>query len=291
MVTLREFIRVCGAASIALIGCSSVAVADGYEYEGKAMEPPKAQREFTYSFNIAGTSEYVFRGLSQTDRDPTLQGGADFGWGSLYLGVWASGLDFGTTGAPNFRDVANAEIDIYGGYAPSWDTKTFLGKIDFDFGVIYYWYPNARDAGAELDYVEFKAGYTSQLWSFLIPGLSSGTTVFYSPEYSGEIGAVWTVESTYTWQGREIRGIKPTLSALLGWQKGEDSALYNEGIDDEYYYWNAGLTLGIEKLSFDFRYWDTDLNKGGLCEPAGTAPPRLFQCDETFVFTVKVEVP
>ncbi len=289
MVTLREFIRVCGAASIALIGCSSVAVADGYEYEGKAMEPPKPQREFTYSFNIAGTSDYIFRGVSQTENDPTLQGGADFGWDSLYLGVWASGLDLGQV---NGRDLADKEVDIYGGYTPSWDTKTFLGKIDFDFGVIYYWYPNARDSGAELDYVEFKAGYTTQLWSFLIPGLSSGTTVFYSPEYSTEIGPVWTVESTYTWEGHEVRGIKPVISALLGWQKGDTDEGYsaNGGVDDEYYYWNAGLELVVEKLSFDFRYWDTDISKnagnagGGVCVAANL-------CDETFVFTVKVEVP
>ena len=40
---------------------------------------------------------------------------------------------------------------------------------------------------------------------------------------------------------------------------------YNGGIEDEYYYWNAGLALTVEKLTFDFRYWDTDLDPGGLC--------------------------
>ena len=271
----------------ALIALSSTALADGYEYEGEAMEPPKPQREFTYSFNIAGTSNYIFRGISQTDNDPTLQGGGDLAYGSLYLGVWASGVDFGDTGPPNFQDIAWGEVDIYAGYKPSWDTKTFLGKIDFDFGVIYYAYPNARDAGAELDYVEFKAGYSWPLWSFLIPNMTSGTAVFYSPDYTGETGSVWTVESTYSWKGHEIRGITPTISGLLGWQTG-DSAAYSAIVngDDNYYYWNAGLELAVEKITFDFRYWDTNVsNAGGFCNGP------LFQCDETFVFTVKVEVP
>jgi len=290
MTESRKLVPICCAALMVLSGA---ALADGYEYEGKAMAPPKPAREFTYSFNIAGTNDYIFRGFSQTGRDPTLQGGADLAWGSLYLGVWASGLDFGET--PAGAGIANAEVDIYGGYTPSWDTKTIFGKIDFDFGVIYYAYPNARDAGAELDYVEFKAGYTTQLWSFLIPGLSSGTTVYYSPEYTGEVGSVWTIESGYTWEGHKVRGIKPTVSALLGWQRGDDlawRALFANG-KKEYYYWNAGLELVVENISFDFRYWDTDIknNNAGGGGVNGFCTGPLFQCDQAFVFTVKVAVP
>jgi len=290
MTEFRKLVPLCCAALVALSGA---ALADGYEYEGKAMAAPEEGRKFTYSFNLGGTSDYVFRGFSQTGRDPTIQGGADFGWGSLYLGVWASGLDFGDTLAG--AGIANAEVDIYGGYTPSWDTKTIFGKVDFDFGVIYYAYPSALDAGAELDYVEFKAGYTTKLWSFLIPGLSSGTTVYYSPEYTGEVGPVWTVESTYAWTGHEIRGIKPTISALLGWQTGDNAgwiAVFGNG-DDEYYYWNAGLELAIENISFDFRYWDTDVknNNAGGGGVNGFCTGPLFQCDQAFVFTVKVAVP
>jgi uncharacterized protein (TIGR02001 family) len=294
MAESRKLVSLCGAMGIALIALSGAALADGYEYEGKAMAAPKPAREFTYSFNIAGTSDYVFRGFSQTDRDPTLQGGADFGYGIAYLGVWASGLDFGTTtGLPGGPDIANIEVDIYGGIKPSWNTHTFIGKVDFDFGVIYYAYPNARDAGAELDYVEFKAGYSSSFWSFLIPGLTSGTTVFYSPEYTGKTGSVWTVESAYAWEGREIHGIKPTISGLLGWQTG-DSAAYSVLVngDDQYYYWNAGLALGVGGITFDFRYWDTDIaNSNAALGTTGYCNGPLFQCDSTFVFTVKVEVP
>ena len=288
MVYSHRLLSLGAAAGLFLAASSAAVLADGIEYDAKAMEAPKPAREFTYSFNIAGTSDYIFRGFSQTDRDPTLQGGMDLAYGSFYFGVWGSGLDFGDTGAPNFQEIAWGEIDIYGGLTRSWDTGHHLfGTIDFDFGVIYYAYPNARDSGAELDYVEFKAGYSWPLWSFLIPNMTSGTTVFYSPDYTGETGSVWTVESTYSWKGHEIRGITPTISGLLGWQTG-DSAAYSAIVngDDNYYYWNAGLELAVEKITFDFRYWDTNVsNAGGFCNGP------LFQCDETFVFTVKVEVP
>ena len=57
---------------------------------------------------------------------------------------------------------------------------------------------------------------------------------------------------------------------------------FNVGGKDHYYYWNAGLTLAVEKLSFDFRYWDTDISgcTGGV-----------FSCDERFVFSATVAVP
>ena len=49
---------------------------------------------------------------------------------------------------------------------------------------------------------------------------------------------------------------------MLGWQKGDcnDGYFVNvNGTDDEYYYWNAGSALAVENISFDFRYWDTNI--------------------------------
>jgi len=283
MTEFRKLIPLCCAALVALSGA---ALADGYEYEGKAMAAPEEGRKFTYSFGLAGTSDYVFRGISQTDNDPTIQGSIDIGYGMFYAGVWGSGL------APGFG--ANAEYDWYGGIKPSWDTHTFLGKIDFDFGVIYYTYPSAADAGAEFDYVEFKAGYSSSFWSFLIPGVTSGTTVYYTPENFGETGEVWTVESAYAWEGHEIRGITPTIGGVFGAVYGDLSEGYNvNGFgEDTYYYWNAGLALAVGNITFDFRYWDTDIGTIAAAPPAPVgfcADAGL--CDERFVFTVSVSVP
>ena len=92
MTGLRKFASFCGAMAVALLASSAGALADGYEVAAPAAVDEG--RKFTYSFNIGGTSDYVFRGVSQSDNEPALQGGADIGWGILYAGVWASMVDF-----------------------------------------------------------------------------------------------------------------------------------------------------------------------------------------------------
>ena len=134
----RNFLSVCGALGVALLASSAGALADGYEVAAPAAVDEG--RKFTYSFNLGATSDYVFRGISQTDNDPTIQGGVDFGYGILYAGVWASGLDFG--GA--FYDGAKVEIDWYGGIKPTWNSP--LGTMNLDFGVIYYSYPGCQSS-------------------------------------------------------------------------------------------------------------------------------------------------
>jgi uncharacterized protein (TIGR02001 family) len=253
----RSVAALCGAAGVALLALS-----------GSALAADKLE----WSASLTGTSDYVFRGISQTDNDPTIQGSIGVTYGMFYAGGWASGIDIAPDG--------ELEVDWYGGITPSWNSP--VGKVDFDFGVIYYTYPGYADAGAEADYVEFKAGYS--LPSPFIKNLTTGTTVFYSPDYGGEVGGVWTTESVASYSLPKIGVFDPTISGLLGWEKGEDSSKFNGGLDDEYYYWNAGLTLGVENISLDFRYWDSDLKPGGLCGAANA-------CDERFVFSATVSVP
>jgi uncharacterized protein (TIGR02001 family) len=263
MAVSRSVAALCGSAGVALIALSGAAAAE----------------ELTWSATLTGTSDYVFRGISQTDNDPTIQGSLTFSYGMFYAGAWASGLDWGDV-TPD----AQLEVDWYAGIKPTWESSP-LGPVTFDFGVIYYTYPGVPDPVFETDYVEFKAGYSVS--SIFIKNLTTGGTVYYSPEYSLEVGEVWTTESTASYALPKIWIFDPTISGLLGWQKGESSDSYNFGGDDEYYYWNAGLTLAVEKLTFDFRYWDSDLDttEAGLCLAS------TLQCDERFVFSATVALP
>lgn len=111
------------AAASALVAGMSVALA-------AEEEKPK----FTYSFNVGIATDYVFRGVSQSGKQPALQGGIDLSyavlpWATAYFGVWSSKVDFG----PNFNGerIAGGEVDIYGGIKPTW------GPATFDLGVIY----------------------------------------------------------------------------------------------------------------------------------------------------------
>ncbi len=117
MAESRKVVNLLGAAGVALFALTGGALADGYE--GSIKDAPVAPaREFTYSFSVTGTSDYVFRGISQTDSDPTIQGAVSIGYGIFYAGVWASGLDFG--GGPTDRRDAEIEIDYYAGIKPTW---------------------------------------------------------------------------------------------------------------------------------------------------------------------------
>jgi uncharacterized protein (TIGR02001 family) len=281
MTGLRKFASICGAMGIALLASSAGALADGYEVAAPA--PVDEGRKFTYSFNIGITSDYVFRGVSQSDNDPAVQGGADISWGILYAGVWASMVDF------NDAPPANAEVDWYGGIKPTWNSP--FGTINMDFGVIYYTYPGANPGFVpglgDPNYVELKAGYS---WSALHPSLVTGTTVYWSPDYVYETGSVWTIETMAAWTLGKFGPLTPVVNGVLGWQKGDTNDGYFVNFnqtDDEYYYWNAGLNLAVENISFDFRYWDSNI--GG--DAAGLICGAEAFCDVRFVFAVKVVVP
>ena len=56
--------------------------------------PASAQTDVDVAFNVGVVSDYVFRGASQTDEEPAIQGGVDITAGSFYAGVWGSNVDF-----------------------------------------------------------------------------------------------------------------------------------------------------------------------------------------------------
>ncbi len=266
------------------------AVADGFakprSLKDAPAEAPKSDLQISYNFAL--TSEYVFRGFSQSAEDPTVQAGADLTYKWFYAGIWSSGIDFGRDPTITGNDFAHIEVDLYAGIKP------VIGKLTFDFGGIYYAYPGARDGALsiyrELDYFEFKAGVSVEAWK----DATVGVTVFYSPEYTNETGKVWTVEGAFAQVLPKIRDIVPTFSALVGYQKGEDlrylaNVTNNNG--DDYFYWNAGVALAFhERFSVDFRYWDTNVKSNNAAGGGidGFCTGRIFQCDERFVATAKV---
>jgi uncharacterized protein (TIGR02001 family) len=87
--------------------------------------------------NVGLYSQYIFRGLTQTNRDPAIQGGFDYSHSSgFYLGTWASNISWLRDGG-FYNAGGSGEFDIYGGL------KGSIGKSDltYDAGLLYYWYP------------------------------------------------------------------------------------------------------------------------------------------------------
>lgn len=111
---------------LALVGVTPVAV-----HAQEAVSP--------FTGSVAITSDYTFRGLSQTNRKPALQGGMQFDNSGFYVGLWGSNISW----LSDCEDVSSSvEIDIYGGYK-----GTFADDWSYDVGVIRYQYPGNYPTG------------------------------------------------------------------------------------------------------------------------------------------------
>ena len=271
--------RIAGGAatSFAVLMLAVPAYADGMR--GSIKDKPAEARRCTLSANVALTSDYVFRGFSQTAEGPAIQGGFDATCGIFYAGLWGSSLDY--------DGLAGMELDVYTG------VKGTTGRLAWDLGVIYYSYPNnsANFYGQpNPNYVELKVGASTEIWK----GGTVGVTAFWSPDYTFETGSVVTVEGAFAQTLPAMGRFTPTFSALLGYQKGFDNdyvAFNTANGDDHYLYWNAGVAFAFDKnWSVDFRYWDTNIsNSGGFCSNGVdlTGGKNILQCDERFVATLK----
>ncbi len=103
------------------------------------------------SANVALVNDYRFRGISQSNKNPALQGGFDYAAESgFYIGTWGSTVDFDSTTDFN----GSLELDIYAGWGFD------IGEnSNIDVGYIYYAYPG-DDNGADGDYQEFYVNYS-----------------------------------------------------------------------------------------------------------------------------------
>ncbi|HWC29849.1 MAG TPA: TorF family putative porin [Dehalococcoidia bacterium] len=229
--------------------------ADGLPGRGRVKAPETRTGPCATTANVGLTSDYVFRGISQTNEEAAVQGGVDLTCGKFYAGVWASSF---------FGDEGSTEIDLYAGF------RTSTGKINWDLGFIYYTYPGSF--GGDGNYLELKAGASGELWK----GGTLGGTVFYSPDYNGTLGATWTLEGSLSQTLPRVGMFTPTFGATVGHTYFDDKLF---GLFDlDYTYWNVGVTLGFqERWSLDLRYWGTD-GEGLADSPLG---------DDRFVATVK----
>jgi len=188
------------------------------------------ETKLTLSTNIAITSDYVFRGISQTQEDPAISGGVDASYGIFYAGAWASNVDFGV---PDPK----IEVDLYAGVKPT------VGDTSFDFGVLYYGYRKDKNgAPGANSYTEVKAAV-----SHAFGPATLGGAVYYSPEWPGKGG-----DATYIEGNAAIPIAKYlTLSGAVGHQEIKNYGDYNT--------WNVGVGFLLgENATIDVRYHDTD---------------------------------
>lgn len=187
----------------------------------------------SFAFNLGANTDYVFRGVSQTDEDPSVFGGVDATLGLAYAGVWLSNVDFG-----NGTDF---EYDLYAGIKPQ------AGPVTFDLGVLYYGYADSP-SGSDQNYWEGKVAVS-------VPAgpATLGVAVYYSPDFFGGTGDAVYYEAN---AAVAIPETKFTVSGALGHQQVKSPADYTT--------WNVGVAYQLtDNVGLDLRYVDTDEHRLG----------------------------
>ena len=172
------------------------------------------------SANVALTTDYVWRGVSQNGEDPALQGGFDYAHDSgFYVGAWAANVSFGG---------ASTELDLYAG----WSTE-FENGLGLDFGIIEYTY-HGSDIADGNDFTEYYgsvsyAGFGVTYYAG--DEFDDNIEVSYGYDFEGpgiSIGATYGDYDTYNYYQVGVSGSFGGESDI-GW----DVSYWDTDIDDD----------------------------------------------------------
>ncbi|MDT3706930.1 MAG: TorF family putative porin [Thiobacillus sp.] len=174
--------------------------------------------------NLGFFSDYAFRGVSQTDEDPAIQGGFDYAHASgFYLGTWGSNVEFAD---------ANMEWDIYGGYKGK-----IGGDLGFDVGLLQYFYPGFSDA----DTLEAYGALSYK--GFGLKASYSTTDYFGAPDSDGTV--YWDASFNY----------ELPAAVMLGLHYGYTTG---EGAQDDYADYKVSVAKSFDGFNVGLAYVATD---------------------------------
>lgn len=169
-----------------------------------------AQSTSPLTGNLTVTSDYRFRGISQSYKQFALQGGVDYAHSSgLYAGNWNSSIS-----GNQYPNGASLEMDFYGGY------KAALGNgVSVDVGGLYYFYPGAYYNGfdSKPDYDNFEL-YFGAAFGPVSAKISVAVTDFFGLDET--TGANGSSKGSYYLEANYATEIMPkvTLGAHIGYQ-------------------------------------------------------------------------
>lgn len=213
--------------------------------------------------SAAIASDYRFRGVSQTDKQMTVQGGLTLSHESgAYVGTWASNLSgWGTFGG------ANMELDLFAGYKiPLSDNATL------DVGLTWYMYPGgASKSDFAEPYVKLSgtAGPASltagvayapkqeALGRWYFTGADAVAGVYNAPDAKDDNLYIWGDAAV------AIAGTPFTAKAHIGYSDGNPGLGPNAtsvAPTGTYWDWSLGVDASWRNLTLGVSYVDTDIS-------------------------------
>lgn len=236
--------------------------------------------------NVTLVNDYRYRGISQSNFQPAIQGGFDYAHESgFYIGNWNSSISWISDAAstlPGNRSVsAPIEMDFYAGYKHEWK-KGFAA----DIGVLQYYYPTSGNTGFYQNPNTTEL-YVAQNFTFdavtgFIKFSYAVTPIFGTPNSTGSNYTDLTVNYDTGFWGL-------SLNAHAGYQYVAGSTL-NSGPSNSSLYSYTDWKLGVTKdfgsgLSANMSYVGTNANNYAYVNPNGTNLGRagfLISLTKTF---------
>jgi uncharacterized protein (TIGR02001 family) len=185
-------------------------------------EPALADDMFDVAFGVSATSDYISRGISQTEHKPAVQGYIEPSVGPVYGGVWASNVSF--SGTPD------TEVDFYAGVRPE------IGSVSLDLGYNLATYVGDPSSNAGEFYAKANVAANDNV--------TIGAQFFVNPQ---------DTSATYIEANADITlphgfGVSGALGAV-----GSSSMPYTT--------WNAGIYyMPVDWAKLDLRYSATSLS-------------------------------
>ena len=220
-----------------------------------------ADEPITVTGSAAFTTDYLFRGISQTGNNAAVQAGMTAAHESgAYFSVWGSSVGFTDSGSTDGLD-GGLEIDALLGFSGK------AGEVGYDVGVMHYGYPSAD---AALGYDEFYASVSTM-------GFKVGLN--YSPDYFAKTDKYMYLYAGYS---TEVSGV--TLSGNLGMNKFDSKQAFGNflalggapSMDDSYMDYKLAASKAIGGVTVEGAYIGSDVDDSE-CSSA---------CEGRFVLTV-----
>lgn len=206
---------------------------------------------FEFSAAAAIATDYIYRGVTLSDRKPAAGASFEAAFDKLYASITMASVKLPTD--------PSSEISFAAGLRPK------LGAIELDLAWTFYSYPNESwwllGPTGGTDYWEASARAETQLTD----ALRIGAGFAWSPNISntGAWGQYYAAGFSYDLPRAALaNGLGVSVSGSVGYSRfgNMEDALGGYPLP-AYLNWNAGATFSWKTLSFDLRYYDTNLSK------------------------------
>lgn len=274
--------------AVAALAITSANAADLASSKGAPLAPVVVSPwDFTVGAGV--TSNYLFRGISQSDNKPSVNANAEIRYTfsdmfTGYVGIAGSSIKL-----TNQAQGPGLEFDAIAG------VRATIGNFGVDVGAIAYIYPSFTTYGNPVFPTNptYYEGYIKASYA-VNDNISLGLNGYFSPSFLDTGASGQYVSGTFAWKLPNDFAISGELGYQFLGSPDFTHALTSSGRSSlpDYAYWNLGASYTYKIATLDLRYHDTNLSKSKCSDITGptngqfNANTSSKYCNAAFVATL-----